>query len=91
MNIHASYKLPSFYKVELWDLTVCIAVNREIIQSRAVTLALVQQCPISNLSKIFSYTTMCSNFMFLDRLLFELSCKITHTHTQMHTYTHRLL
>ena len=55
-------------KVELWDLTVCIAVNREKFQSRAVTLTLAWQRPKSNLSEIFSYTTMYSNFMFLDRL-----------------------
>ena len=29
MNMHTEYKLPSFTKVELWDLTVCIAVNGE--------------------------------------------------------------
>ena len=42
-------------KVELWDLTVCIAVNGEKIQSHALTL--VRKCPISNLSELFSYTT----------------------------------
>ena len=40
-------------KVELWDLTVCIAVNKENFQSRTKTLALVQRCPISNLSELF--------------------------------------
>ena len=78
-------------KVELWDLTVCIAVNGEKIQSHAVTLTLVRQCPISNFSEIFSYTTMCSNFMFLDRLLLSYRAK-THTHTNTHmdahTHTH---
>ena len=31
------------------------------------------------------------DFVFLDRFLFELSCKNTHTHTQTwtHTHTHR--
>ena len=62
-------------------------LNGEKFQSRAVTLALVQQCSISNLSEIFSYTTMYSNFMLLDRLLFELSCKNMETHTHTHTYT----
>ena len=75
-------------KVELWDLTVCIAVNGEKFQSRAVTLTLVWQCPISNLPEILSYTTMYSNFMLLDRLLFELLCKNTETHTRTHTHTH---
>ena len=31
---------------------------------------------------------MYSNFVFLDRFLFELSCKNTHTHTHKHTRTH---
>ena len=30
-------------KVELWDLTVCIAVNGEKFQSHGVTLTLVRQ------------------------------------------------
>ena len=29
---------------------------------------------------------MYSDFVFLDRFLFELSCKNTHTHTQTHTH-----
>ena len=41
-------------KVELWDLTVCIVVNGEKFQSRAVTLSLVRQCPILNLTEMFS-------------------------------------
>ena len=72
-------------KVELWDLIVCIPVNGEKYQSRAVTLTLIQQCPLSNLSEIFSYTTMYYNFMFLDQLYFELLCK-KHTCTRMHTH-----
>ena len=31
---------------------------------------------------------MYSDFVFLDRLLFELSCKNTHTHKHGHTHTH---
>ena len=31
---------------------------------------------------------MYSDFVFLDRFLFELSCKNTHTHTQTRTHTH---
>ena len=80
-------------KVELMDLIVCIAVNGEKFQSCTVTLTLVPQCPIWNLSKIFSYTciTMCSNFMFIDQLLFELSCKHqNHTHARTHTHTHTI-
>ena len=45
-------------KCEIWDLTVCVAVNGEKCQSRAVALTLVQQCPISNLSEFFSYITI---------------------------------
>ena len=71
-------------KVELWDLIVCIAVNGEKFQSRAMTLTLVRRCPVSNLSEIFSY----KNFVFIYRLLFELSHK--NTETQKHGNTHRL-
>ena len=48
-------------KVELWDLKVCIAVNGEKFQSRAVNLTLVRQWPILNSSKLFSFTTMYFN------------------------------
>ena len=73
-------------KVELWDLKVCIAVNGENFQSRAVILTLVRPCPISNLSESFSFTTMYLNFMFADQFLFELSCKNPHGNTHTHTY-----
>ena len=48
--------------------------NLKIHKSRAMTLTLVRRCSISNVSKIFSYTTytMYSNFMFMDRLLIKL-------------------
>ena len=73
-------------KVELQEMIVCIVVNGEKIQSPTMTLTLIRQCPSSNLSEIFSCTIMSSNFMFLDRVLFELSCtnvlnKFQHTHT----------
>ena len=32
-------------KVELWDLKVCIAVNGEKFQSRAMTLTLIRTMP----------------------------------------------
>ena len=83
MNIHAYYKLYSLYKVELLDLTVCIPVNEEKFQSHSVTLTLVRQCRISNLSELLSYTTIYSNFTFVDQLLFELLCENTHTYTDL--------
>ena len=76
--------------VELYDLIVFIVVNEERFQSPTVTLTLIRQCPLSNMSEIFAYTTTYSNFRFLDWLLFELSCKHTHTHTHGCTNTHRL-
>ena len=78
-------------KVKLWDLTVCIVVNGEKIQRCTVTLTLVRQCIISNLSEIFLYTTMCftSNFMFLGQFRFEISSK-KNTETHTHGRTHRL-
>ena len=45
-------------KVEIWALTVCIVVNREKFQSHALTLTLIGQCPMSNSSELFSYTTI---------------------------------
>ena len=63
-------------------------VNGVKFQSPTVTLTLIRQCPLSNLSEIFSYATPYSNFMFLDRLLFELSSKNTHKHTHTHTDAH---
>ena len=81
-------------KVELWGLTVCIVVNGEKFRSGTVTLILVRQCPISNLSEIFLYTT-CSDFIFLDQFFLSYRAK-THSHkhertqTQMHTHTETL-
>ena len=72
-------------EIELQVLTVCIGVNGEKIQSHTVTLTLVGQCPISNLSELFSYTTMYLNFMFLNQCLFELSCKNPDGHTYRRT------
>ena len=43
--------------------------------------------PIIELVRDISYTTISLNFMLLDQLLFELTCK--NTHTQQHTHTHR--
>ena len=73
-------------------LTVCIVVNGEKIQSHAVTFTLTTQCPMSNLSEIFSYTTIYSSFKWIEPLFFELSCThtrmCTHTRTHMHIHTH---
>ena len=86
LNIHVSFLACT--KVELWDLRVCIAVNGEKFRSHTVTLTMTRQCPISNLSGIFSYTTMCLNFMLLDRLLYPAKTHTnTHIHTQMHAHT----
>ena len=43
---------------------------------------------ISNSSEPFSYTTTYSNFMFLGRFVFKLSCKNIHKHRNTHTHTH---
>ena len=69
-------------KAEIWDLTVCIVVNGEKFQSHAVTLTLIRQCPISNLSKLFPYTTVCSSFKWIESLLFELLCTQTDRQTR---------
>ena len=36
---------------------------------------------------LFSYTTICLSFEWLEPLFFELSCTQTDTHTQTHTHT----
>ena len=77
-------------KVELWDLIVCIAVKGEKFQSHAMTFTFVRQCPILDLSEIFSYTTLYSNFMFIDQLHFELSCKNMETQKHAQTLTSTL-
>ena len=74
-------------KAEIWALTVCIVVNGEKFQSHAVTLTLIGQCPMSNSSELFSYTTICSSFKWIEPLFFELSC--TQTDRQTGTKTDR--
>ena len=72
-------------KAEIWALTVCIVVNGEIFKIHAVTLTLIGQCPMSNSSELFSYTTICSSFRWIEQLFFELSCTQTHTQTDRQT------
>ena len=72
-------------KAEIWALTVCILVNGEKFQSHAVILTLIGQCPMSNSSELFSYTTICSSVKSIEPLFFELSCTQTHTHTDRQT------
>ena len=45
-----------------------MVVNGEKIQSHAVTLTLIGQCPMSNSSELFSYTTICSSFKWIEPL-----------------------
>ena len=62
-------------------------VNGEKFQSHAVTLTLIGQCPMSNFSELFSYTTICSSFKSIEPLFFELSG--TQTRTQKDGKTER--
>ena len=71
-------------KAEIWALTVCIVVNGEKFQSHAVTLTLIGQCPMSNSSELFSYTTICSSFKWIEPLFFEFQ---VYTDRQTDTYT----
>ena len=70
-------------------MRVCIVVNGEKFQSHAVTLTLIGQCPMSNSSELFRYTTISSSFKWIEPLFFELSCTQTyrHTDTQIHRQT----
>ena len=74
-------------KAEIKDLTVFIVVNGEKFQSKAETLTLIGQCPMSNSSELFSYTRICSSFKRIESLFFELSCTQTHTQTETQTET----
>ena len=47
-------------------MTVCIVVNGEKFQSHTVTLTLTGQCPMSNSSDLFPYTTVCSSFKWIE-------------------------
>ena len=74
-------------KAEIYDLTVCIVVNGEKFRSHSVTLTLIGQCPMSNSSELFSYTTICSSFKWIEPLFFELSCTQTYRQTDTQTDT----
>ena len=80
-------------KAKIYDLTVCIVVNGEKFQSHAMTLTLIGQCPMSNLSELFSYTTICLSFKWIVPLFcIFLSYRVhrhTHTHRNTHTQKHR--
>ena len=56
--------------------------------SHAVTLTLIGQCPMSNSSELFSYTTICLSFKSIEPLFFELSCTQTERQTDGQTDTH---
>ena len=51
-----------------------------------MTLTLIGHCPMSNSSELFSYTTICSSFKWIEPLFFELSCTKTHTQTLRHAH-----
>ena len=55
--------------------------------SHAVTLTLIEQCPMSNSSELFPYTTICSSFKWIEPLFFELSCTQTDRHTDGDEYS----
>ena len=50
-------------------------------------MTLIGQCPMSNSSELFSYTTICSSFMSIEPLFFELSCTQTDRHTEGDEYS----
>ena len=78
MNAHIlNHNFLTNAKAGIWDLTVLIVVNGEKFQFHAVTLTLILQCPVSNLSELFIYIRICSSFKLIDPLFFELS--FTHT------------
>ena len=59
-------------KAEIKDLTVFIVVYGEKFhQSHAVTLTLIRQCPMSNSSELFSYTTIYSSFKRIEYSIYN--------------------
>ena len=62
--------------------------------SHTVSLTLIRQCPMSNSSELFSYTTICSSFKWIEPIFF-LSYPVkktdrltqTHRHTDGHEYS----
>ena len=65
-------------------MTVCVLVNGEKFQSHNVTLTLIRQYPMSNLSELFPYTTVCSSFKWIEPLFLSYS---VHRQTDRHTDT----
>ena len=81
------FGIPNWFRANciiIKDLTICIVVNGEQFQSRAMTLTLIEQYPMSNSSELFSYTTICSNFKLTDPLLLRY-----HVQRQRNTCTSR--
>ena len=89
--INLNHNILTCSKAEIKDLTVCIVVNGEKLQSHGVTLTLIGQWSMSNLSELFSYNGICSSFKWIEPLFFVLSCTQTHIHTcrQTDRQTHR--
>ena len=82
--------LPVCTKVELWDLD-SLYCGKNSMQKSCSDLDLGPTMPNIELFRdIFIYYNVYSNFMFLNGLFFELSCKNmeTHAHTHTHTYAH---
>ena len=71
-------------KAVIKDLTVCIVVNGEKFQSHTVTFTLIEQCQMSNSSELFSYTTICSSFKWIEPLFLSYC---VHRHTDRHEYS----
>ena len=74
-------------KAEIWALTVCIVVNGEKFQSHAVTLTLIVQCPMSNLSELFSYSSGQLNHYFFSYRVHRQTHRHTHRQTDGHEYS----
>ena len=56
-------------------------VNGENFQSHTMTLNLIAQCVMLNSCELFSDTTICLSFKWIEPLFFELSCTQTNRHT----------
>ena len=88
MNITNEFKLNMCQSQEIGLDSLYCGKWKNISKSNCyVTLTSIEQCPMSNSSELFPYTTICLSFKWIGPLFFELSC--TQTNRQKDTKTDR--
>ena len=92
-NIQSEGFISEPFMYEWFHLMEKIYIKNIVVKCRKIskshmTLTLTKQWPISNSFELFSYTTICSSFKWIEPLFFELSCTQTDTQTDRQTYGH---